>query len=107
MQDLADEFLALIPSHEIVGTVQADDALLALVREQGPVPMKVVEVKPDGTALVQVMTCPYCRRPLDPKLRCWKCCVRICGCGAVIATAFISVCRSCEVKEAHARGERI
>src|SRR5262249_47477101 len=47
----------------------------------------------DGPALL----CPDCGRPLDAKRACWRCCQRLCACGRATGTAFISVCRLCEV----------
>jgi hypothetical protein len=42
--------------------------------------------------------CPTCKRPMDSRNRCWRCCDRVCeGCGRLTGTAFISFCRLCEV----------
>jgi hypothetical protein len=41
--------------------------------------------------------CPFCRKPLSG-VRCWKCHVCVCPCGRVTESAFILVCRPCEVR---------
>jgi hypothetical protein len=44
-------------------------------------------------------TCPLCRRPLDGKQRCWKCCDRLCAdCGKPTGNAFMRYCMLCEVR---------
>jgi hypothetical protein len=40
--------------------------------------------------------CPSCRRPLDLKGRCWRCCDRACArCGRPTGSAFIATCCPC------------
>jgi hypothetical protein len=42
--------------------------------------------------------CPTCRRPLDNRRACWKCCDRLCEtCGRQTGSAFIAVCLSCDM----------
>jgi hypothetical protein len=42
--------------------------------------------------------CQQCSRPMDAKRRCWRCCERLCEvCGRPTWTAFIALCRPCEV----------
>src|SRR5262245_7701988 len=55
--------------------------------------------KPEILELLRPATaCPTCKRPMDAKRRCWHCCDRVCeGCGRLTGTAFISLCRLCEV----------
>lgn len=48
--------------------------------------------------------CPYCRRLLKDR-KCWKCCICLCECGMVVSSAFISVCRRCEVAECRRLGQ--
>jgi hypothetical protein len=51
-------------------------------------------------------TCPSCRRPLDRKQRCWKCCDRLCAdCGGRTGSAFIMYCVVCEVRLQAAGGD--
>jgi hypothetical protein len=45
--------------------------------------------------------CPNCRRPLDAKARCWRCCDRACeSCGRPTGSAFIALCLLCECRVA-------
>jgi hypothetical protein len=55
--------------------------------------------KPEILELLRPVTpCPACKRPMDSRKRCWRCCDRVCeGCGRLTGTAFISLCRLCEV----------
>jgi hypothetical protein len=41
--------------------------------------------------------CPACGRPLDARRACWGCCDRLCPCGRPTGSAFIELCRVCEV----------
>ena len=50
------------------------------------------------TITSSLIPCPLCKRPMDARKRCWVCCNRLCeACGRLTGTAFISVCRLCEV----------
>src|SRR5262245_40101140 len=50
------------------------------------------------SVLLALLACPTCRRPLDDKGRCWKCCNRACaaGCGRQSGSAFLALCLQCE-----------
>jgi hypothetical protein len=42
--------------------------------------------------------CPTCRRALDERRACWKCCDRLCEtCGRQTGSAFIALCLSCDM----------
>jgi hypothetical protein len=42
--------------------------------------------------------CPLCKRPMDTKRRCWRCCDRLCEeCGLLTGSAFIGLCWLCQV----------
>jgi hypothetical protein len=53
--------------------------------------------------LLQLLTanrpqkCPRCHGPLTKRRACWKCCERLCHCGRPTGSAFIELCRPCEV----------
>jgi hypothetical protein len=56
--------------------------------------------KPELLALLKArraLDCLQCRRPLDAARACWKCCDRVCHCGRPTGSAFIELCRPCEV----------
>lgn len=53
--------------------------------------------------LGETVSCPFCQRPALGR-RCWKCCVAVCECGRVTESAFLTVCRQCEVEEARRQG---
>ena len=50
--------------------------------------------------------CPHCRKKLDGR-QCWRCHVAWCECGRVTESAFILVCRPCEVAAANRAGVHI
>src|SRR5262245_3414899 len=48
-------------------------------------------------ATESVTRCTSCRRPLDSKRRCWRCCDRACeSCGRPTGSAFLALCLLCE-----------
>jgi hypothetical protein len=49
--------------------------------------------------LLRLLVCPSCRRPLDHKGRCWRCCNRRCRCGRQTGSAFIATCLLCEAEQ--------
>jgi hypothetical protein len=49
-------------------------------------------------ATLRATTCETCRRPLDDKGCCWRCCDRRCPCGRLTGSAFIRLCLLCGIK---------
>jgi hypothetical protein len=76
--------------------VLTDPDRAALIRCKGELLALLCQA---GTPAAQVsVPCPQCGRPADEKGCCWKCCNRACsGCRGPTGSAFIAMCRPCEV----------
>ena len=50
------------------------------------------------------LRCPHCKKPTVGR-KCWGCNYSVCECGRMTESAFLSVCRACEVVEYRRTGE--
>lgn len=77
--------------------LQAPTELAVPPPEAKPAPATLAAEALATEALAEV-ACPYCHRPTVGR-KCWKDHTSICACGQATESAFLSVCRRCEVEE--------